>query len=103
MSSAGRLSATSHELREGFVLIGGDHIDAGVEGCFPAGFDGRMGAEVIAIEPALVFLRREAVQSVEANPVPELMGVVDESLQTGVFVLCPGAGFGLAFGFDFVP
>ncbi len=85
------------------VVVGGDEIDTGCDGGFPAGLGGLAGAEVVGFAPALVVLRGEAIDGVEANPEALFMGVIDEGAEAGVVFGGPGAGLALAAFFDDVP
>ncbi len=85
---------------EVFVLVGGDEVDAGGEGGFPAEHGGIFGPEVVAGCEAFIFGGGEAIERVEANPEAEMVGAVDESPEAAGIGGCPLAGAGLAAVFD---
>ena len=99
----GRVSYGFQKLSEEFVLVGGDEVDTGFDGGFPAGFSRLQGAEVVALAPAVVVFRGEAIDGVEADPEALFVGVGDEGAEAGVVFRGPGAGFALAAFFDDVP
>jgi len=90
---------------EGFVLVGGDVVDAGFGGCGPADAGGFFGAEIVTAEPAVAteLLLGFAVEGVKANPQIVGVGVADEHVEAGFFFGGPVASVGLPGGFDDVP
>src|SRR4051812_19215158 len=88
----GLLLTLGGERREGFILVGGDQVDARIQRRLPPRLSRGAGAEVVGVPPALIFTRREAVERVEADPVAELVGVIDQGLEARGVARRPVAG-----------
>src|ERR1700726_4621179 len=86
-----------------FVLVGGDQVHAGFVSGFPACHHRLARAKVIALVPAAVFGFGKSVESVETNPVTQLMCVIDQGAEALVRRRSPFAGFGLSAFLDFEP
>jgi len=82
-----------------------DQIDAGVDGRLPTLANCSEGTEVIRLEPSIVAAapRVETIECVEADPIPKLVGMVNQLMQACVVLLRPFARLLLPALFHLVP